>query len=1044
MKKAPWISYLLIIFFLVTACNKRSGKPRLLVFTKAGYHLDSIPAGIRTIFTLGSGHDFEADTTSDAGHFQEDSLQKYAAVVFLNTNGSLLNLYQRADFERYIQAGGGYVGIYAAPAAKYDWGWYTRLTGGTDSIGRHDFDGGRAWYTADGNTDVSYADSSLSRKLLGGIEYAIGDNRILNYSKAISLRAPEEDRFTKTPVITGEFMEPTEMTILPNMDILVAQRRGEILLYKSAAKKIKQAGFLNVYWKTLHTPGVNAEEGLLGIQADPDFTNNHFVYIYYSPSDTSVNRLSRFTLTNDSIDNKSEKIILQLYSQREICCHTGGSIAFGQDNMLFVSTGDNSTPFDEPNTPYPNHGYAPLDDRPGHLQYDSRRGAGNTNDLRGKILRIKLKPDGTYEIPDGNLFPKGEAKTRPEIYVMGDRNPYRISVDKKNGYLYWGEVGPDANLDSLDTRGPRGYDEVNQARKAGFFGWPYFVGNNYPYHVHDYTTNANGAAFDPAHPVNDSRNNTGLRELPPAQPAFVWYPYGESPDFPLAGSGGRCAMAGPVYHSDLYPKETRMPDYYNGKFFMYDFTRCWFKAVTLLPNGDFDKMEPFMEHTKFNSPIDVEMGPDGKLYILEYGNGWFSKNADAGIFRLDFNGGNRPPKISDITTDKTSGDLPLKITVKVDAKDPENDKLRYIWDFGNGTKKETAVPTLEDTLTVAGDYAISVEVRDDKSDPAISNKINVYAGNEAPTVRIGLKGNKTFYFPGTPVTYQVDIEDKDDTAKVKDMSDLVVAANYIEGSDKAAAPQGHQILSAAAMGKNLMLSLDCKTCHKVNEKSIGPAFQDVAERYQKDPNMVSELVDKISKGGSGKWGEVAMPAHPALKEDDIRQIIGWIQTLSGANKTTKSLPATGFVNATLDKPVKDKGILTISASYTDKGGNNIKPLTGSYSISLRNSKISLGHRKDNQGNYSTDSIDLSGVRSASLMANPAKGPVNAASFELRLDNPAGQLIGSFSIKGDGKDMAVATLEHVKDGKLHKLFIVNRAEKPGGEQVMLSFLQFNNK
>ncbi|HWK06363.1 MAG TPA: PQQ-dependent sugar dehydrogenase [Puia sp.] len=1075
MKKAQWICYCAIILFIATGCNSRSGKPRVLLFTRiAGTDHVSPPAGIQAILTLGSGHNFDVDTTSDASRFQEDSLQKYCAVVFLNTNGSLLNHYQRADFERYIQAGGGYAGIHAAPDAKYDWGWYGRLTGGTDSSGRHDFDGGRAWYTASGYKDSSYADTAYLRQLTDGIEYAIGDNKNLNYSKATSLRAPEEDRFTKTPVTMGEFFEPTEMTILPNLDILVAQRRGEIMLYKSSTKTVKQAGYLDVYWKTKHTPGVNAEEGLLGIQMDPGFKTNHFVYIYYSPADTSVNRLSRFTLTGDSIDTKSEKIILQLYSQREICCHTGGSIAFGQDNTLFVSTGDNSTPFDEPNTPYPSHGYAPLDDRPGHLQYDSRRGAGNTNDLRGKILRIKLNPDGSYNIPEGNLFPKGEPKTRPEIYIMGDRNPYRISVDKKNGYLYWGEVGPDANQDSLETRGPRGYDEVNQARKAGFFGWPYFVGNNYAYHVHDYATDANGPAFDPAHPVNDSRNNTGLRELPSAQPAFIWYPYAESPDFPAVGSGGRCAMAGPVFYSDLYPQETRMPDYYNGKFIMYDFTRCWFKAVTLLPNGDFDKMEPFMEHTKFNSPIDAEMGPDGKLYILEYGNGWFSKNADAGISRIDFNGGNRSPKISEITIDKTSGDLPLKITVTVEAKDPENDKLRYIWDLGNGVKKETDGPKLEYTLTTAGDYAISVEVKDDKSEPAISSKVNVYAGNEAPSVSIALKGNKTFYFPGTPVAYKIDIEDKDDTAKNKDMNDLVVSADYTEGSDKAAVPQGHQTLSAAAVGKNLTQSLDCKSCHKPNEKSIGPAFQDVAERYAKDPDMVPYLVQKITKGGSGKWGEVAMPAHPALKEEDIRQIIGWIQTLSGANKTIKSLPPAGSVNATLDKPEKDKGILTITASYTDKGGNNIKPLTGSHSLSLQNSKMSFSRISgkhgyssyhDNGTTYlkvpkdtgwcSTDSIDLSTIRTASLMVNWTKGPVGAYTFELHLDSPGGEKIGSFIFKGDATGaqakpkqyfnaLLSSKLEQVKDGQYHKLFITSRAATAGGEQLALSFLQFNNK
>ena len=96
------------------------------------------------------------------------------------------------------------------------------------------------------------------------------------------------------------------------------------------------------------TPGVNAEEGLLGLAKDPDFAKNIWVYMYYSPADSSVNRLSRFTFKNDSLDTKSEKIILEVYSQREICCHTGGSIAFGPDRLLYFSTGDNSTPFNEP------------------------------------------------------------------------------------------------------------------------------------------------------------------------------------------------------------------------------------------------------------------------------------------------------------------------------------------------------------------------------------------------------------------------------------------------------------------------------------------------------------------------------------------------------------------------------------------------------------------------------------------------------------------------------------------------------------------------
>jgi cytochrome c len=703
MKMHVRTGFILVFFFMSGGCHVLNSEPTVLLFTLTrGYHHESIQAAVQAIERLGKENNFKVDTTSDPEKFQEKILSKYAAVVFLNTTGELLNINQQVAFERYIQAGGGFLGIHAAADAEYGWRWYGRLVGGyfnghpaqqmadvkkddtTDAANSHlpmrwkrkdewynfkmlspdlhvlltvdensyqggtngkfhpvswyhDYDGGRSWYTAMGHTDESYTDTLYLSHLLAGIRYVIGGNHELNYNKANSLVPPDENRFTKTNLVKGGFFEPTEMTILPNLDVLIVERRGDIKLFQGKKNVLRLAGHLDVYCNAKNAPGVHVEDGLLGVQADPDFKNNHFIYIYYSPADSGVNRLSRFTMTPDSIDLKSEKIILQLYSQREICCHTGGSVAFGSDHELFLSTGDNSTPFDEPNTPYPSHGFGPMDDRPGHLQYDSRRGAANSNDLRGKILRIKINPDGSYSIPEGNLFQPGQPKTRPEIYVMGNRNPYRISVDKTNGYLYWGEVGPDANHDSLDSRGSRGYDEFNQARKAGFFGWPLFVGNNFPYHAHNYATNINGPAFDPLNPVNNSRNNTGLQNLSPAQPALIWYRYDLSTDFPQLGSGGRCAMAGPVYHAASYPAETRMPDYYSGKFFIYDFMRNWFKAVTLSSDGDFEKIEPFMEQSKFSAPIDAEMGPDGRLYILEYGKGWYSRNPDAGLSRIDYN-----------------------------------------------------------------------------------------------------------------------------------------------------------------------------------------------------------------------------------------------------------------------------------------------------------------------------------------------------------------------------------------------------------------------
>lgn len=1115
MKKIILLALVTIASFGISCSKKRSGKPRVLVFTKtAAFVHSSIPKGVAAIQKLGTENGFEADTTSNAAFFNEDSLTKYAAVIFLNTTGDVLNNKQEIAFERYIQAGGGFAGIHASTDTEYDWGWYGRLVGAyfnghpkpqaarfiikdksiaatsffkdtiwqhTDELYNfkklnpdvkvlltvdessyeggtngafhpmswyHNYDGGRAFYTELGHTDECYSEENYLKHLLGGIQYAMGDNKELNYSKAKSQFPPDEDRFTKTQLAQGEFFEPTEMTILPNLDILIVQRRGEILLYKNETKKVKQAGLLNVYWKA-SVPNVNAEEGLMGLAKDPNFEKNNWVYMYYSPVDSSVNRLSRFTFKNDTIDLTTEKTILEVKSQRNICCHTGGSIAFGPDGLLYVSTGDNSTPFDEPNAKYVNSGFGPMNDLPGRQQYDARRSSSNTNDLRGKIIRVKVNDDATYEIPDGNLFPKGTDKTRPEIFVMGNRNPYRISVDQKNSYLYWGEVGPDAANDSFNTRGPRGYDEINQARKAGYFGWPLFIGNNYPYHQFDYATGKTGPLFDPRHPVNDSRNNTGLRELPLAQPAFIWYPYGASPDFPQVSTGGRNAMAGPVYYTDMFPKETRLPDYYNDKLIIYDWIRGWIKAVTLLPNGDFDKMEPFLSNIKVNSLIDMETGPDGKLYFLEYGSGWFTQNPDAGIFRIDYNSGNRAPKIAGIHLTKTSGILPFTVKATVDASDPEKDKLTYTWNFGDGKTKETTTPEAEYTYNMTGDYKISVIVKDEKGDSTISNTVLLYAGNEEPIVSIQqTAGNRSFYLPGKPISYAVDVKDSD-TAKI-DPANLYVSVEYMEGFDKAGSKMGHQQGQALVSGKSLTQSLDCKGCHKEAEKSIGPAFLQVAEKYGKDPNAMNYLSQKIIKGSKGVWGEVAMAPHSTLSQTDVQQIVTWVLSLGKKEAVKKSLPSSGSVTAATNQ--KPNSVMILSASYTDKGGNNSKALTGANTFSLSSNIISFSKKQElkgftgtyfnsifylivpqQEGWFALDSIDLTGV--GYVTAFTAWQNITPVDFELeaRLDAPDGKLIGKGKMtipkKDEKKGPIKIPLEAITDSKLHKLYFIYKPQ-PG--------------
>ncbi len=983
-----------ILSILNFSCNnKREGTPKVLVFSKtAGYKHKSISKGVEALQKLGKENGFEVDTTINAVSFSDDNLKKYSSVIFLNTTGNILNHYQEAAFERYIQAGGGFVGIHAATDTEYDWGWYTKLVGaqfkshpsGTpeadysivdDNFGLdegkwhkadeiynlkrinekvnvvvtvdensysggengenhpiswyHEYDGGRAFYTALGHTDESYEDAKFLNHILAGIKYAIGENQNLDYTKALSQIPPDMDRFSKVNLKVGAFFEPTEMTILPNNDVLVAQRRGEILYYNHLSKEIKEVAFLDVYFKA-NVKGVNAEEGLMGLQKDPNYAENNWVYVFYSPSgDTWVNRLSRFKFKEGVFDLNSEQIILDVDSQREICCHTGGSIAFDSNGLLYLSTGDNATPFNQKGVKYTNRGFAPLNNVEGSEQYDARRSSGNTNDLRGKIIRIKVNKDGSYTIPEGNLFPEGTANTRPEIYTMGHRNPYRISVDQKNGYVYWGDVGPDSRKDEFDTRGPKGYDEMNQAKEAGNFGWPFFIADNKPYREYNYATGEHGDAFDPEKPMNTSKNNTGLKELPKAIPAYAYYPYVDSGEFPQVGSGGRNAMAGPVYYSDLYDGKNNLPSYYDGKVIVYDWIRGWMKAVTFFKDGNFNKMEPFASDIQVNSLIDMEVGPDGKIYLLEYGKGWFSKNPDAALSYISFNGGNRAPIINNFEVDKTSGKTPLVVSAKVDAMDREDDVLTYEWNLGNGVVKKTTEPQISFTYDEVGDYKVSVVVNDGKGESVESATYHIVSGNTLPNVTINIiDGDITSFVPGEAISYEVVVTDSDE--ETIDASNIFVSVDYLEGMDKVAMSMGHQQVSETVIGKSLTQSMDCKACHKESEPSLGPSYIEVAEKYKNDSNFMKYIQNKIATGGAGVWGEVVMPAHPNITTSESRQIATYIASLTGEDKKP-SLPVKGII---VPEKVEKGNTMVITASYTDNGSNGAIPLTSTKVVAL--------------------------------------------------------------------------------------------------------------
>lgn len=446
--------------------------------------------------------------------------------------------------------------------------------------------------------------------------------------------APGTNDFRKV-VLDQDVLDPMELDISKDGRVFFIERGGLVKIWKPDTKSSVVAATLKVFGN--YNVGVERsaeiggwEDGLLGLHLAPDFETSHELYLYYSPVGIDVNRLSRFKLNGDQLDLASEKIIIDVPVQRDVCCHAGGGLEFDSQGNIYISTGDNTNPF-------ASDGYAPIDWQPGRYGWDAARSAGNANDLRGKILRLTPKREGGYAIPAGNLFPSDGSKGRPEIYTMGHRNPFRIHVDSATGWLYWGDVGPDARAQDF-ARGPAGFDEVNQARTAGNYGWPFFMAANRPYHAYDFATKTPGPAFDPAKPVNLSPNNTGPKELPPAQPAWLAYPYTPSARYPELGSGGRSAMAGPVYHFNADAKSPhKLPKRYDKSLFIYEWMRNWIKEVRLDDRGQVQKINPFADGVKLIRPTDLEIGPDGCLYVIEFGTGW-EKNADSQIVRLEYIG----------------------------------------------------------------------------------------------------------------------------------------------------------------------------------------------------------------------------------------------------------------------------------------------------------------------------------------------------------------------------------------------------------------------
>jgi cytochrome c len=572
-------------------------------------------------------------------------------------------------------------------------------------------------------------------------------------------QAPTAADFEKV-TLDDDTQNPMELDVAPDGRVFYIERDGRLMVIRTDGTTV-EAGRITV--TTVQ------ENGLLGLQLAPDFPISQWVYLAYSEpngarTDTQV--VARYKMVGNTLDLTSRQEIFNWTAQRAQCCHSAGSLYFGPDGSLYISVGDNTNPFDS-------SGYNPIDERPGREAWDAQRTAGNTNNYNGKILRIKpmdapLSTPGvgsTYTIPSGNLFDEAQDvdnKTLPEIWAMGLRNPFRFTVDPETGWVLMGDYGPDASSANAN-RGPQGSVEFNAMEAPGNYGWPYCIRNSVPYNDYNFATSQSGPPFNCANLVNDSPNNTGRTNLPPEIPADAWMGFSQTdPRFGSSLGTGGAPMGGPRYHYDpSLASDRKFPAFYDDKWFIAEWNNGWIRTADLNATGAMTAVQPFALGTGYRRPMDLDFGPDGALYVIEWGSGFNGNNADSGVYRVDYKSGDLRP-IAKGTATPSAGLAPLTVQFSsAGSNDPEGTPITYAWDFdGDGTTDSTQ-PNPTYTYTVNGSYSAKLTVTDAGGLTGIDN-VPVVVGNRPPEVTLEIPGDGQFAAFGDRVPYRISVTDPED------------------------------------------------------------------------------------------------------------------------------------------------------------------------------------------------------------------------------------------------------------------------------------------
>jgi glucose/arabinose dehydrogenase len=438
----------------------------------------------------------------------------------------------------------------------------------------------------------------------------------------------------------------------------------------------------------------DGERGFLGMELDPDFASNGYIYVYYTRQSESGpacaydtytngqpgprNRISRLTMVGDVIEPGSERILIDnIITDAGI--HNAGDLHFGPDGYLYVSTADGG-----------------LRELPSQL-----------NNLNGKILRIKPQPgDAGGYITTGNPFdgvsgaqkcgvgapPYGPAPCR-EVYAYGLRNPWRFDVQEASGDIFIGDVGGGS------------WEEINRLMPGANYGYP---------------------------------GREGAEPLPtPPGITDPIYAYSHQPQ----GTTVDTAVTGGAFYTGSVPSSTSYPSEYLNNYFIVDGFQGFIRRLVYdTPTATWNPATPDFA-TNARGIIGLKQGQDGNLYYMIFdGTPGFKANQ---IRRIRYVGGvNLPPDAQISANPPNSPQLSTVYTFSgVGSYDPDNNlPLTYSWDFGDGATTSTASPTVTHQYATPGAKTVTLVVRDSGSPQQTSAPatVQVFPGNTAPTASIVL------------------------------------------------------------------------------------------------------------------------------------------------------------------------------------------------------------------------------------------------------------------------------------------------------------------